>query len=179
LYLYEKMYSCRFIWYAERCLTLRMLVLAFFIHIILPLLEPDLYLYWASWNRCAFFCGYALDQCTGTFVLIALWHEIQHKNTSKIYSFESVYFIAVILNRRGLWLLQCSHICYIYITRSRNPRIWPRDPSRWPRGTLYPQKLALTSPISGSRSVGIVCSWTQATEFFFVYCNYWNIMEIG
>jgi hypothetical protein len=24
-----------------------------------------------------------------------------------------------------------------------------RDPSRWPRGTLYPQKLALTLPISG------------------------------
>jgi hypothetical protein len=27
------------------------------------------------------------------------------------------------------------------------------DPLRWPRDTLYPQKLALTSPISGSRSV--------------------------
>jgi hypothetical protein len=32
------------------------------------------------------------------------------------------------------------------------------DPLRWPRDTLYPQKLALTSPTSGgrSRSVGIV-----------------------
>jgi hypothetical protein len=40
-----------------------------------------------------------------------------------------------------------------------------RDPSRWPRGTLYPQKLALTSPTSGSRSVGIVLSRTGATEF--------------
>jgi hypothetical protein len=39
------------------------------------------------------------------------------------------------------------------------------DPSRWPRGSLYPQKLALTSPTSGGRSVGIVPSWTQATEF--------------
>jgi hypothetical protein len=39
-----------------------------------------------------------------------------------------------------------------------------RDPSRWPRGTLYPQKLALTSPSSGGRSVGIVRSWAQATE---------------
>jgi hypothetical protein len=39
-----------------------------------------------------------------------------------------------------------------------------RDPSHWPRGTLYPQKLALTSPTSGSRSVGIVRSRTQATE---------------
>jgi hypothetical protein len=31
-----------------------------------------------------------------------------------------------------------------------------RDPSRWPRGTLYPHKLALTSPTNGSRSIGIV-----------------------
>jgi hypothetical protein len=30
---------------------------------------------------------------------------------------------------------------------------------------LYPQKLALTSPTSGRRSVGIVRSRTQATEF--------------
>jgi hypothetical protein len=34
-----------------------------------------------------------------------------------------------------------------------------RDPSRWPRGTHYPQKLVLTSPTSGGRSR------TQATEF--------------
>jgi hypothetical protein len=40
-----------------------------------------------------------------------------------------------------------------------------RDPSRWPRGTLYPQKLALTSPTSGGRSIGVVRSRTQATEF--------------
>jgi hypothetical protein len=41
-----------------------------------------------------------------------------------------------------------------------------RDPSRWPRDTLYPQKLALTSPTSGGRSVGIVLSRIQATEIF-------------
>jgi hypothetical protein len=40
-----------------------------------------------------------------------------------------------------------------------------REPSLWPRGTLYPQKLALTSSISGGRSVGIVRSRTQVTEF--------------
>jgi hypothetical protein len=40
-----------------------------------------------------------------------------------------------------------------------------REPSRWPRDTLYPQKLALTSPTRGGRSVGIVCSRTQAREF--------------
>jgi hypothetical protein len=40
-----------------------------------------------------------------------------------------------------------------------------RDPSHWPRGTLYPQTMTLTSPTSDGRSVGIVRSWTQATEF--------------
>jgi hypothetical protein len=36
-----------------------------------------------------------------------------------------------------------------------------------PRGTLYAQTLALTSLTSGGRSVGIVFSRTQATEFSF------------
>jgi hypothetical protein len=40
-----------------------------------------------------------------------------------------------------------------------------RDPSR---GTLYPQKLAMTSPANGGRSVDIVRSRTQATEFSFL-----------
>jgi hypothetical protein len=40
-----------------------------------------------------------------------------------------------------------------------------RDPSRSPRGTLYLQRLALTSPTSGGRWVGIARSLTQATEF--------------
>jgi hypothetical protein len=43
-----------------------------------------------------------------------------------------------------------------------------RDLSRWPRGTLYPQKLAITSLTSGGRSVGIVRSRTQTTEFSLV-----------
>ena len=33
---------------------------------------------------------------------------------------------------------------------------------------LYPQKLALTSPTGGSRSVGIVRSRAEATEFSFI-----------
>jgi hypothetical protein len=32
---------------------------------------------------------------------------------------------------------------------------------------LYPQKLALTTPTSGGRSIGIVLSRTKATEFFY------------
>jgi hypothetical protein len=43
-----------------------------------------------------------------------------------------------------------------------------REPSRWPHDTLYPQKLELTSPTNGGRSVSIVRSRTQATEFHFV-----------
>ena len=34
---------------------------------------------------------------------------------------------------------------------------------------LYPQKLALTSPTGGGRSVGIVRSRTKATEFSFSF----------
>jgi hypothetical protein len=44
------------------------------------------------------------------------------------------------------------------------------DPLRWTRDTLYPQKLALTSPTSGDRSFGIVLLRTKATEF--VVCCY-------
>jgi hypothetical protein len=46
------------------------------------------------------------------------------------------------------------------------------DPSRWPRGTFYPQKLTLTSPKSGGRSVGIVRSLTQAMEFSSIFFYY-------
>jgi hypothetical protein len=35
--------------------------------------------------------------------------------------------------------------------------------------TLYAQKLALTSPTIGGRSVGVVRSRTQTTEFVFIY----------
>jgi hypothetical protein len=39
------------------------------------------------------------------------------------------------------------------------------DPSHWPRDKPYPQQLALTSPTSGGRSVGIFRSRTKATQF--------------
>jgi hypothetical protein len=53
-----------------------------------------------------------------------------------------------------------------------------RDPSRWPRGTLYPQKFALTSLTSDGHSVGIVRSRTQATEFNLVLDPYICIMVL-
>jgi hypothetical protein len=56
-----------------------------------------------------------------------------------------------------------------------------RDPSRWPRGTLYPQKLAISSPTSGGRSVGIVRLQTQTMEFNYINIfTTWNdIWEAG
>jgi hypothetical protein len=48
-----------------------------------------------------------------------------------------------------------------------NKKYGHRDLSRWPRGTFYPQILVLSSSTNGGRSVGIVCSGTQAKEFVF------------
>jgi len=42
---------------------------------------------------------------------------------------------------------------------------------------LYPQKLALTSPTGGGRSVGIVRSRTKATEFFFTSMIDWRMTK--
>jgi hypothetical protein len=58
------------------------------------------------------------------------------------------------------------YICPLFVIK---PRIRLRDLSCWSRGTLYPQKLALTSPTSGGRSR------THTTEFvsFFSLCASW------
>jgi hypothetical protein len=45
------------------------------------------------------------------------------------------------------------------------------DPLGWPRNTLYQQKLALTSPTCGGRSVGIVRLRTKTTEFVVALCG--------
>jgi hypothetical protein len=44
---------------------------------------------------------------------------------------------------------------------------------RRPRDTLYPQKLALTSPTSGGRSAGIVRLQTKAMEISFLVLVLW------
>jgi hypothetical protein len=51
------------------------------------------------------------------------------------------------------------------------------NPLRWPHDTLYPQKLALTSPKSGSRSVSIVHLRTKAMEFSFFSLVSWTFLE--
>jgi hypothetical protein len=54
-----------------------------------------------------------------------------------------------------------------------------RDPSRWPRGILYPQKLAITSPTSGGCSVGIVRSRTQTMEFFYLVSSWGSLWRVN
>jgi hypothetical protein len=49
------------------------------------------------------------------------------------------------------------------------------DPLRRPRDTLYPQKLSLTSPTSGGRSVGTVRLRTQATEL--IIHTFWHSFQ--
>jgi hypothetical protein len=53
--------------------------------------------------------------------------------------------------------------------RLENRKYGRRDPFYWPRNIIYPQKLALTSLTSGSRSVVIVNSRTKSTEFFCLF----------
>jgi hypothetical protein len=48
-------------------------------------------------------------------------------------------------------------------------------PLRWPRDTLYPQKLALTSPTSGGRSIGIVRLRTTGHGV----CFHWGLHNSG
>jgi hypothetical protein len=54
---------------------------------------------------------------------------------------------------------------YVDINAGLENREYGRvDPLRWPRDTINPQKLALTSPTGGGRSAGIVRPRTKATE---------------
>jgi hypothetical protein len=72
-------------------------------------------------------------------------------------------------NRRGEVHCNSSHIFKMslsFATGLESRKYGHRNPSLWPRGTLCPQKLALTSPSSSGHSVGIVHLWAQATELF-------------
>jgi hypothetical protein len=55
-----------------------------------------------------------------------------------------------------------------FYTGLENQEYGRRDPSSWPRDTLYLQKLTLTSLTSCGGSVRVVRSRTQATEFSFL-----------
>jgi hypothetical protein len=52
------------------------------------------------------------------------------------------------------------------------------DPIRWRSDNLYPQKLVLTSPTIGGRSVGMIRSQTKATEFVCFFKHNWMKFEV-
>jgi hypothetical protein len=94
------------------------------------------------------------------------------KNFAKFYgNWKFITVFTTALHPSLTWAITCGIILSIQNTSDtkaglENREYGRRDPSRWPCGTLYPQNLALNSPTSGCRSVGIVRSRIQATEFF-------------
>jgi hypothetical protein len=52
-----------------------------------------------------------------------------------------------------------------------------RDPSRWPRGTLYQQRLTLTSQTSSGCSAGIVRSSGHGVDIFFCFLSFAEFMD--
>jgi hypothetical protein len=65
------------------------------------------------------------------------------------------------------------------------------DPLHWPRRTIYPQKLELTSPASCGRSVGryrsladsshwvcFVCLWSPSSRRGFFVCCYMPLVQV-
>jgi hypothetical protein len=73
---------------------------------------------------------------------------------------------------RWQWLVkQVNLFLCLTISGLENREYGRRDPPRWPRGTLYLKKLALTSPTSRGLSGGIVSSRTQATESSLSWTN--------
>jgi hypothetical protein len=91
----------------------------------------------------------------------------------------------ILLNIRTEFYVGCPQLLQVNAgISSNNGEYGRRDPSRWPHGTLYPQKLAITSPTSGGRSVGIIRLRTQTMEFVclfvclvFVWSGIWISRE--
>jgi hypothetical protein len=110
-----------------------------------------------------FLCVYLLrrDRLWGLVIRVRGYRSIGPGFDSQRYQ---IYWDVVGLERVPLSLVSTAE--ELVGRKSLENREYGRtDPSRWPRGTLYPQKLALTSLTSGGRSVGIVHSRTHATEF--------------
>jgi hypothetical protein len=100
-----------------------------------------------------------------------LWLKLWSKS-----DFESYWSVKSTLRRIRNELFRVSHKPSIRLygqsanmSGLENREYGRGDPLRWPRDTLYPQKLAITSPTGCGRSVGIVRLRTEATEFVFCF----------
>jgi hypothetical protein len=86
--------------------------------------------------------------------ILELRQRISIKRPEVIYIFLWLLLIKELLGRK-------SSSCGL-----ENRECGLRDPSRWPCDTLYPQKMALTSPTSGGRSVDIVRSLRPRNYYY-------------
>jgi hypothetical protein len=126
----------------------------YFIHLLVPFHQ----IIWRKWNKLLEIKAKLLA-CS---LIHLMWYAHLHLQLYKLqtYSVKRIYTLEGGQSGRNI-----QWIYYIYIKPREYCR---RDPSRWPRGTLYPHKLATSSPTSGGRSVGIVRSRTQTMEFSLV-----------
>jgi hypothetical protein len=112
--------------------------------------------------------NFLMNWTTGTFSRRNLLYEVHNILLSFYYTFilvcliHSTKIILKYLSGTGLRSYLNGKVAAPIYKTEINGR---GDSLRWPRDILYPLKLALTSPTSGVRSVGIVRLWTKATEF--------------
>jgi hypothetical protein len=133
----------------------------------------------ACFNVCVYVCGILPDKWRLIknlllqlyFCIHSIGYQLWFKN-----GFVLSFIKSTALKYYEFFLVDWGYVCHVSTTEEllgRNSsgcsleiREYGRiDPSRWIRGTIYLQKLALTSPTSTGRLVRIVGSRTQATEF--------------
>jgi hypothetical protein len=77
--------------------------------------------------------------------------------------------------RKSIYLMKLIYSYYIWKKTEING---PGDSLCWPRDTLYPLKLALTSLKNGGRSVGIVRLRTKTTELLMMVLTYYRVTQV-
>jgi hypothetical protein len=102
--------------------------------------------------------------------VVSSWLQIQRSRVW--FRRYQVFWEVVGLERGPLRLVSTIEELFERKSSGSCPENWEcgrRDQLCWPSNTLYPQKLTLTSSISGDRSVSIVRSWAKAKEFVSIY----------